>query len=373
MFTKFRVLFLTAVLGTFLFLHFAYGKRALPMILQRLPISSKWLGPPKGVTYGRYHKESDAYIKDLEAHSSLFPEFPLLASEKEVHFPETYVLKLQEGRVFGNNGVVITKEDKLLADTAVEWISEIGKHSIFCKNKLPKLSYIDEKVAVVASKSGSCYFHWMFDILPRLEILRRTGVEFDKIYLNPLALPFQKETIALLGIEEKNVITAGKKQHLQPTELIVPSMPSGVSGTVPKWVITFLREKFLPEKPLKRDRNIYISRKGTRKVLNEKELLEKIGFEEVVLENLSVLEQAKVFAEARSIVAPHGAGLTNLVFCEEGTKVIEIFSPSYINLCYFRIASQRGLTYHSLLGTPHGKSHDVQVDIEKVLDLIVDH
>ena len=46
---------------------------------------------------------------------------------------------------------------------------------------------------------------------------------------------------------------------------------------------------------------------------------------------MSVAEQVELFVYADVVVAPHGAGLTNLLFCREGTRIVEIFPPTYIN------------------------------------------
>ena len=65
----------------------------------------------------------------------------------------------------------------------------------------------------------------------------------------------------------------------------------------------------------------------------------------------SVAEQASVFASSEVIVAPHGSGLTNLLFCRPGSKVIELFSHTYVNPCYWVLSNSVGLDYYCLLGT----------------------
>ena len=46
---------------------------------------------------------------------------------------------------------------------------------------------------------------------------------------------------------------------------------------------------------------------------------------------MSIKEQMKTFAEATHIVAAHGAGLVNLLWCRQGTKVVEILDPKQIH------------------------------------------
>ena len=97
---------------------------------------------------------------------------------------------------------------------------------------------------------------------------------------------------------------------------------------------------------------IYISRADTKKrqILNEKELcsiLESDGFETVSLTGLSVLEQIHIFKGARVIVGAHGANLTNTIFCEPGTKIIEINSlqRSRVALHYLCISISMNLVH----------------------------
>ena len=48
------------------------------------------------------------------------------------------------------------------------------------------------------------------------------------------------------------------------------------------------------------------------------------GWESVTLEDLPIREQVKVFAEASHVLATHGAGMVNALWCREGTKIVEI-------------------------------------------------
>ena len=84
---------------------------------------------------------------------------------------------------------------------------------------------------------------------------------------------------------------------------------------------------------LPKDERIYITRKNCayRNLINEIDVinkLKKINFRVVDLDSLTILEQIKLFSNAEIIVAPSGSALTNIVFCNPGTKVLEI-SPQY--------------------------------------------
>ncbi len=88
-------------------------------------------------------------------------------------------------------------------------------------------------------------------------------------------------------------------------------------------------------------------------VINEPEVihvLKEYGFNMLTMECMTVREQARLLASADIVVAPHGGGLTNLVFCRPGTKVVEFFSPNYLNVCYWSICNHVGLEYYYLVG-----------------------
>jgi capsular polysaccharide biosynthesis protein len=122
-----------------------------------------------------------------------------------------------------------------------------------------------------------------------------------------------------------------------------------------KWACDFLRREFLNDSiiGLQKKQRIFISRKQRRRVINEDELvavLTKFGFKSIAPESLSVAEQVSLFAAAEVVIGAHGAALTNTVFCSPGTKVIEIFTPDYVNPCYRKLSSQVGLEYWEFIG-----------------------
>ncbi|WP_158093449.1 DUF563 domain-containing protein [Acetobacter sp. DsW_063] len=106
---------------------------------------------------------------------------------------------------------------------------------------------------------------------------------------------------------------------------------------------------------------IYVDRRESpiRPLENEDELAQALadrGFATVRLERMSVAEQRACFAHAAVIVAPHGAGLTNLVFCRRGARVIEVMPHTLLNWCYRRLAAIRRLDYDCVLSRSGGRT-----------------
>lgn len=74
------------------------------------------------------------------------------------------------------------------------------------------------------------------------------------------------------------------------------------------------------------------------------------GFQVVRLARLPVMDQVALFAGARRIVAPHGAGLANLLFCRPGTALLELHMDRYVNWCFRRLAATMEMRYGCVIG-----------------------
>lgn len=95
---------------------------------------------------------------------------------------------------------------------------------------------------------------------------------------------------------------------------------------------------------------VYISRRDShnRVMSNERHIEEqmvKLGFAVFCLSGISFHDQAKLFRNAKTIVSPHGAGLSNIIFCKPKTQIIELTMDSYVNPCFVRIAQAFDFNY----------------------------
>ncbi|MEM7190114.1 MAG: glycosyltransferase family 61 protein [Pseudomonadota bacterium] len=91
-------------------------------------------------------------------------------------------------------------------------------------------------------------------------------------------------------------------------------------------------------------------RAGQRQWINEDTLVNAVGprARKVYSEDLSFREQLNTFHHADVIVAQHGAGLANAVFCKPGTRVIEVTARSHARRAwdFAKLGIARGLDYH---------------------------
>jgi capsular polysaccharide biosynthesis protein len=224
------------------------------------------------------------------------------------------------------------------------------------------------------------YFHWLFDVLPRLHILKLSGV-YDGIglfFVPSTDYAFQRESLACLGIGQDRIIASTAIRHIRARRLIATDHPS-VTETIRGWACVFLRDAFLKHgrKPARAAARIYLSRKDSaneRRIVNEDQLvaeLEKMGFVALAATDFSFAEQVGLFAGAEMVVGAHGAGLANLVFCGAGTKVVEIFNPTYQRPMYAEVSQHCGLAYARVVGRACGRvagqRADMAVDVGEIL------
>ncbi|MGD1717418.1 tetratricopeptide repeat protein, partial [Dapis sp. BLCC M172] len=277
--------------------------------------------------------------------------------DNKAYSPEAYIAVLPEGRGCVKLGAtaVITSDNKLVKD-----ISTGCAEVIISSSKLPPVHYIDGTVAFFSGIWGRTnYFHWMIDVVSRIELLRQSNLKIDKFVFLECRTASQKETLARFNIPIEKIIENKFYPHIKSKRLVIPSFTGKQNGMrVTKWGCEFLRTLFLKPENMKnlsvKPERIYISRKYAdyRKVINEQEVvnfLHKFGFISVTLESISVAEQTSYMAAAKVIVAPHGAGLTNIIFCSPGTKIIEIFAANFVIPLYWQISSLCNLLHYHLI------------------------
>ena len=123
-------------------------------------------------------------------------------------------------------------------------------------------------------------------------------------------------------------------------------------------------------------KKIYISRGDTdlRRLVNEVQLLERLrplGFVEVRLAAIPLLDQIELVRGAEVIVAPHGMGLTHTAFHNGHLNVIELHTPAIGTDTYASIAHAMGFGYQAVFGTDHGgRTHHYEVQLEEVLEAL---
>jgi len=279
----------------------------------------------------------------------------------------------------GNNIVDNVSYQQIIGDLVS------ANKNIVLKNGTPrfKKKFKGRVLSLAQGASGhKNYSHWLFDMLPKIklysEIYNLNDLNF--IYLNKLN-NFQLESLKLIGWDNLKIIDSDRFRHIQADEIICTDHPSYYKGyileqakNVPTWIVKWLRNSFL-EKSEKFECNdkIFIDRSNGAhhcQFINETEVdqyLKEKGFTKYKLEDLSFSKQLYLFKNAKYIVGAHGAGFSNLTFCNKNTNIIEVRPENHPNTIYNRLSDINKLNYR-LISTKKIDGNKINGDIHLKID-----
>ena len=200
---------------------------------------------------------------------------------------------------------------------------------------------------------GNCrnYYHWLLDGLGRWGVC--PGASFPCL-LPWSGAPFQQTGPALVPGLQARALTLAPGQAVEVGRLHWTAGLTGF-GTQFHPVLRRLGDAMRLSIMATDSPALYISRADTsnRPLQNEAavaRLCADRGFQAVCLEKLPVVDQIALFAGARRIVAPHGAGLANLLFCRRDAALLELHMDRYVNWCFRRLAATMEVRYGCLIG-----------------------
>ncbi|MGA2764956.1 MAG: glycosyltransferase family 61 protein, partial [Spirochaetia bacterium] len=229
-----------------------------------------------------------------------------------------------------------------------------------------------ETALLVTDEFSNGFFHWVCDVLPRLEALNPAEAHSRTIVVPAMAaLPYVKPSLEPYGFPETCLSGWNERIHCHDLMSITPAAPT---GNYRPSLMHALRRRFRdyfgygpPE------RRLYVSRARAlrRKVANEEEtfaVLCRHGFERVFMEEMTFAEQVRLVGSAKVLVGNHGAGLANIAWMSPGTTVLELrLRGDGLNNCYFSLASSQGVRYRYLACAVAGQHPDPHT-----ADLLVD-
>lgn len=383
------------------------GRDGLARLLRAAPGDSRRLGPPRRsvfdtVAWGateaaagsgaRLHPVTPA--RDVTRTAPAHMDPPMAArftTMRNGKLKPRFVAELPGGRWWGRGfGYAIDADDALHHDlspafTDFEPMREGAPvtHDALRQPWLPRPEPKAGTVAALGTLFCDNFHHWLLDTLPKFRLLEESGwpiARFDQLLL-PLDSdrPWHRESLARLGVPPGKILRGGAARHVCAERLVVPSYTE--PGCEPERFdyspegLAFVRGLFLRDAPTttERPKKILVSRElATCRRWSAGEIgharLAREGFRKICLEQHSLTEQAALFHGAGCIVLPTGGGLANLAFCQPGTRVVELFSESYVPTFSVVLASALGLRYHALVGPPSAvPPHDIAVPIERVL------
>lgn len=243
----------------------------------------------------------------------------------------------------------------------------------------------------LASQRMENYCRWWLDSVSKLYLSTRIappGADRTQIvpFAPPFRTPYQQQTEALLaanGVQTTTFASRLFRGDIVNSSGLCFGGGQNIAAAV-KPFAGFLQSFAGDASEAQAGERIYLSRQGSkmRRVLNEDAFvprLRDLGFNIIVPDALPLTDQIALFSRARIILAPHGAGLTNILFCRPGLTLIEIFAEGGVHGSAFsRIASHLDFPYYFVVGaavenTKSGKNPnnaDIVLDVEPFLAFV---
>lgn len=308
----------------------------------------------------------------------------VFARRAHADVPDGFCLEISDGAVVGDYAAVISPDGTLDYETSDYFgISSWREHPIFLRRRLPPVQRVEGRVLTLATRGGNGnFYHFLLDVLPRFGIYESAmgDAPVDAIYAPAAA--YQRTFYELAGLGDIPVVPSSPRTTLRASTLLVPSM-SNPHEVAPRETVAWLRDRLRPAST-GGPRRLYVSRGDkprTRRLECERDLrphLEARGFTWVEPGGLSPQEQIDLFAGAEVVVAPHGAALTNLLWVQPGTRVLELFAANYVNAAFWSITRAVGdVEYRYLVAEgaerhgPGSPMNAVQADIDIAPDVVI--
>lgn len=282
--------------------------------------------------------------------------------EGEASCPRPYISVLENANIFGGLGLIISG-NHILNDELFEYNGEeYGKKS-------PHVSIIKDKKALLNHNNKSTntfdigvniscghdanYFHWLIECLPKLLWLDSSNLYSDApIFILKSLHPNLRAAFDRVNQNKHKTIEIEFGVNYNIKKLIYPSPLSRINdkyiGQSIFGVDSVLSKKWLKElsfalsgnyksskKPF---RKIFLSRRTGRRTMQDSDELEaslsQVGFETIDVNDYSLDAQIELFSQASVVVAPSGATLTNMLFCQPGAEIV-VLVPSHEATNYY--------------------------------------
>lgn len=217
------------------------------------------------------------------------------------------------------------------------------------------------------------YYHWILEILPQVrafETYSQVIGEVPLIILPPNPPNFATELLSLTGIQSDQwVKLSSESASIRRVVLPETRYWSGSEYNPTQSELDWLRDRLRANVDTTKSPfspNIYISRNDAdcRDVENEKEVmgvLDKFGFEKYILSEHTAEEQIQMFSNANHVVAPHGAGLVNIMFGDD-IETLEFLARSSQRPFFYYLSGLLGHDYEYILCNQENKNYNVNIE-----------
>lgn len=310
------------------------------------------------------------------------------------------IYEILKSRIYSDNNenVAIIKDNFIIPKLSIQFkknfLIEANKNSVLktgTRRLLQKKVFGNVLSLTQGFSAMNNYGHWILDILPKLCITEKFKNlnSFDAIYLPNINHSFQKDTLRYFKISNKKFINGKNIKHIYADKFTIPQHPywklnkhQFATANIDREMIKILRGKFLKTIKKKKKKKIFIDRSDSifphSQIENYHEVIKVLKyyeFEIIKLVNIPFKDQISYFYNAKIVVGAHGAGLSNVIFCNPKTKLVEILSWKFKTELLKNISIINRLQYSRLISSkkpPPLKTFkpDIYVPIKELIKLI---
>ena len=268
--------------------------------------------------------------------------------------PYVFHMHIHRDAVVTELGDVITARTKLVLYACSHDVNP----ALPLGGKLSQTACYDE-VYLITQYWGNSVFHRMGEIIPRLSLcLQFLKAHPDIRILGPQVGGRLGELLDIIGLDKSRLVTGVTRANIvyQPRATGCGFSNVQESQVLSRLYRDYIRRTFPPQP---RNRLILIRRSGLRRFTEQskiEEALKTAARDYNVTYTLfidsptpSLNDTMMMFHSAVIIVAPHGAGLSNVYFSRPGTYVVEgVCNLPHVNLCFQRLVHILGHHWHGV-------------------------
>jgi len=244
-----------------------------------------------------------------------------------------------------------------IVDTTRYGMTAKEEQNAFIVAARPHLRLPDRRLFSGINRYCNNYYHIIAQVVPAIAGYRTEAGFADGILLLAEPGSILRRAIELAGVDAPEIMAIEPMVPVDAADLTVSSLLVGsddlslfARSVYDGMMEAAGRSEVGRSGPADSPRMIYVWRADAthRPMRNEDELVERLishGVTPVLLSTLSLDEQIRLFRNARLVIGPHGAGLTNVVFGTPGAVLYELLPQHYRNPCMCRLAQLRGVHY----------------------------
>lgn len=273
-------------------------------------------------------------------------------SKERIELPELRFCVFERARVSTMSSSVVLGDARIIIERALgpdrENYRYSGAHILAhdARTAVVQLrnSTIIEKGIFLGGNGSSNYYHWLVEILAKLEFVPQLPGRYADFPLlvseAALRIPSFRQTLGVFA-KGRAIEVLSPKMLFEVGELVYISAPSNLPfnlfgklkfkcayALIDARSIDYIRRTALaaalalpaaPDSPQK----LFLCRKGELRNYNQDEVFAQLlplGFTRVFMEDLDFLEQVRTIHNADVIAGPTGTAWTNLIFGRRGAK-----------------------------------------------------